>query len=210
MSNESRYLSLFTHCSLLWHLTMRNIMKKWIFACIGLAFVTVSLFAAIDDSNYGGLWEAEHKGKDKTLQMHFYRKGSNNGFRIAIESLRGLTLEIVMSESRSVTFQLVREAGTFHCIGSFKNGRGRGEFEFQPEKTYLSKMSEFGYSNVDSRKQYELAMIDVSTKFVRDLRDVGYRDLELNRVIEMKIHGASAEYARAMASLGYKDIHAEK
>ncbi|MCI0411239.1 hypothetical protein L0222_00390, partial [bacterium] len=185
-------------------------MKKWIFVVFALAFVTVSLLGAVEDSGYSGLWEAEYVAKDQTLQMQFYRKGNNNGFRVAIEAFRGLTLEIILSDSRSVLFQLVREAGIFECKGSFKSGYGRGEYEFQADKTFVSKMSDLGYPGMSSKKQYEMAMLDVNTKFIRDLRELGYRGLDLDQFIEMKIHGASAEYARAMASLGYKDIAADK
>ena len=184
--------------------------KNWIFLFSAILFLTAKLYTAAQDTGYGGTWEAEYNAKSKTLQMQFYRKSNTNGFRVSIEALRGLTVEMILANSRSVTFQLIREAGTFHCTGSFRKGEGRGEFEFQPDQSFQGKMAQLGYSGISAKKHYELAMLDVNTSFVRDLRDAGYKQLDLENVIEMKIHGASAEYAKSLRDLGYKDISADK
>ena len=184
--------------------------KIWLFIVAAVLLLSMRLFSGAENAPYGGTWELDYNAKQKTLQMQLYRKGSSNGFNITLESLRGLTLEMILSDSRSVTFQLVREAGTFHCTGSFKNGEGRGQFDFQPDSTYPSRMAQLGYSGITGKQQYLLATLDVSTRFVRDLRDVGYIEKDLERVIEMRIHGATAEYVRSLQSLGYKNIPSEK
>jgi hypothetical protein len=93
-------------------------MTKWIFLVVCIS-VSIGILSALDSSTLTGSWNGEYSAKDGTLQLQFMRDGSNHGFRVSLQSLKGLTVEMILSKSQSVTFQLIREAGRIHCTGFF-------------------------------------------------------------------------------------------
>ena len=121
----------------------------------------------------------------------------NSSFGVALADLRGLSLSETNLDLPQARFELQRDAGTFFFEGLFRNGKGIGEFRFEPSSGYVAGMRSLGYSDL-SNKLFELAMFDVSRNFIQEMADLGYTNQSLNRLIEFRIHGVSPDYIKAM------------
>jgi beta-lactamase regulating signal transducer with metallopeptidase domain len=158
-----------------------------------------------------GQWLAERKEDGVHLEMT-YRSPNGRG-----RSQHGRTYgagELVgLGPGPEVRFELRRDAGTFHFEGRFDGSGpgalGQGTFTFEGDPSYVREMAGLGY-RVDEDDLFRLALFDVSTRFIAELRQLGYDDLSLDRLFEFRIHGVSPEYIRAMADVGYRSVPAEK
>jgi hypothetical protein len=112
-----------------------------------------------------------------------------------------------------VEFKMRREAGTLSFNGSFQNGRGEGDFTFASDPEYVRKLRSmgvrFGSTRGDDHELMNLALFDVSTAFIRSMRNVGY-DETLDKYVAFRIFRVDPEYVREMASLGFDHLSADK
>ena len=131
------------------------------------------------------------------------RQELRHSFARLLNDLPGLSADVALGPPRSVAFELVRDAGTFHFEGRFESGVGAGHFTFVPSAAHANAMRTLGYPGIDADKAYILAALDVSRRFVEDLAAVGYRGLALEQVIACRIHGADAAFVRALRAEGY-------
>lgn len=166
-----------------------------------------------------GAWTASlsEKSADRVHFNFTYRPHSNNGMTIPIASFSGLTAAQVNATSMTpVNFELRREAGTAVFEGTFRNGKGAGQFTFTGNSGYLQSMRGLGI-DVESRgrkrgrrdsEEEDLlmyALFDVSTAFVKSMIAEGYK-VTLEEYMQMRIFDITPEYIREMRALGYKDI----
>jgi hypothetical protein len=100
-------------------------------------------------------------------------------------------------------FEMLRDAGSLACEGSFRNGGGGGTFVFTPSADYVSALHSLGYNGLDGERLFELAVHNVSRAYLRDLDENGYHHLPLDQVIQLRIHGVSIAYIRDLRALGY-------
>ena len=131
------------------------------------------------------------------------------GFGIRAGDLQGLPAAALSGVASDVRFTWTREAGTFRFSGSFDNGRGAGRYTFEPSSTFLSTMSGLGYRSLTGEDALRLAVIDVTSAYVRDLGQAGYRDLPLEQLTRMRIHKVMPEYIGEMKALGYASLSAD-
>src|SRR3954466_5116125 len=150
-----------------------------------LIMVAMLAISSAAQTQLRGTWTAEVSSKrpDK-LQLNFFRSSERGqmGQSMEYSELKGLDPSAVQATNVPVKFQLVRDAGTVQLDGTFNKGLGHGEFNFAANQEYLSAMKQLGYAEVD-RKAFELAVIDVSRAYAKEIRELGF-DTSLDKLIE--------------------------
>src|SRR5689334_6881148 len=141
--------------------------------------VLVLAFAALASAQQvTGTWTAFVSKKDNDrLNFQFRRaedRRSNMGTDIRLSELSGLSTEALATESRDVKFSLTRDAGVVSFEGHFRDGAGVGNYSFAPNADYVKEMAALGYSGLDDKKLFEMAMIDVTRAYTRELQSLGF------------------------------------
>jgi hypothetical protein len=165
---------------------------------------------------FTGTWTASvNTGKsDDRIQVSFSRNSdgnhSNFGHDYALADFQGLTREQVSAAaSTPVNFRLVREAGTIECEGVFRNGRGAGTWRLVPSAAFRSGMSSRGY-DLSDEDMFKSAMLDVTTRFVDDLKAIGFERLPFEDVVKAVIFKITPQFAGEMKALGFGELGLEE
>jgi hypothetical protein len=175
-----------------------------------LAIAPLLTLSAVAQDQLRGTWTAEISSKHPDqLQLNLYRqsKQSQMGNTMNISDFRGLDRASIDAANTPVRFQLVRDAGTVQFDGTFNKGLGHGEFNFSASQEYLSAMKQMGYS-IDS-KAFELAMIDVSRAYAKEIKDLGYTP-DLQGLIEARIFKVGRDQINGLKSVGVTDLSLHK
>jgi predicted transcriptional regulator len=135
---------------------------------------------------------------------------SQTSFTCGLTDLENLTPDHVLGVPRDVSFELARDAGVLRFIGRFQSGEGAGRFTFVPSADFLVGMSTLGYPAIDTEKAYGLATLDVSRRFVQDLRRLGRSGLTLDQLVALRLHGVDAGFIAALQALGYDYLSADR
>jgi hypothetical protein len=176
-----------------------------------LAIAPLLTFSAAAQTQLRGTWTAEISSKQPDqLQLNLYRqsKQSQMGNSMNISEFRGLDRASIDAANTPVKFLLVRDAGSVQFDGTFNKGLGHGEFNFTANQEYLSAMKQLGYSEVDS-KAFELAIIDVSRAYAKEIKDLGYNP-DLQGLIEARIFKVGREQIAGLKSVGVTDLSLHK
>lgn len=173
---------------------------------------------ATPQDTFSGTWTAEIKRDkaDDRIQFSFHRRsdrGSMNtsGSDYALSDFQGLTREQVFSGTNTrVSFRLVREAGTVDCEGSFRDGKGAGDWRLTPSQSFRSAMSSRGYDNLTDNQMFTSVMINLTSKFVDDLKTIGFDRLPFEDVIKAQIFKVTPQFVTEMKSLGFDNLELEE
>ncbi|HXT21055.1 MAG TPA: hypothetical protein VN923_09915, partial [Thermoanaerobaculia bacterium] len=200
------------------------------------------LLAATAQADVRGGWTAtRHKGGTGKLQLQLQHDHSNHGQSIDLAAFSGLTAaQVAASTATPVTFSLRREAGTVTFDGTFRNGSGGGEFAFAANPAYLATLRDLDvavsrakdHGSSADEQLLSLALLDVSTAFIRSMQAAGYREslddylamrifdvtpelvaefrelgmnLSADDLVAGRIHGVSPAYVRQMRELGRRE-----
>jgi hypothetical protein len=129
---------------------------------------------------------------------------SSSGFRLS--EFQGLTRELASGARTNVSFRLVREAGTFDCEGSFREGKGAGHWTLTPNQSFVSMMRNHGYDNLTEDDLFSAALFDINIKSIEDLKSAGYDRLSFKELVEASIFKVTGEFIREMKSAGYENL----
>jgi hypothetical protein len=168
-------------------------------------------------SSLPGSWTASVSSRDAgvlnvSLRTH---KNENGGNRFERSDFTGLTAEQVRSTTQvPVHFELRHEAGTITFDGLFRSGEGAGTFTFDPNEDFPAQLKKLGVAfdpkDMDTDNELlTLTSFDVSTAFIRSMRDIGY-DVPLEKYVEFRIFGVNPAYVREMRSVGFGNLSADK
>ena len=188
---------------------IRSILMLWLLAMTSAA----PAFAG----GFEGSWTAwlSEKRPGVLQFMMQTRNNGQNGMGFDLSAFDGLTEAQVTSRTRQeVTFTMPREAGTITYEGSFRDGKGAGHFTFESDPDYPRKLQRIGVELEESSKDREhelftLTIFDVSTAFIRSMRDIGY-DVPLEKYVSFRIFRVDPAYVREMESIGFKRLSADK
>jgi hypothetical protein len=174
--------------------------------------------AEAQESTISGTWAAEIKPDkaDKEIQFTFNRRTrsghtsmSGNGFSLA--DFQGLTREqVTASGNTQVSFRLAREAGTVECQGSFRDGKGAGDWRLIPSQAFKSAMRTRGYEDLTDEQVFTSVMVDVTSKFVDDFKSIGFDGLDFKEVIKGRIFNVTPQFASELKSLGFGELGLEE
>lgn len=117
------------------------------------------------------------------------------------------------------TFELRREAGTATFEGTFRKGKGAGQFTFVGNRAYINAIRALGVpfdlnkhrkkETTEEQDLFQLALHDVSTAFIKSMQAEGFKE-SLEKYLTMRIFDITPEYIREMRSLGFKNIDSEE
>lgn len=171
-----------------------------------------SAFAAIE-----GAWTSSASAKNPgEVHLNLTTGRHNNmGTNFALTELTGLTAgQISATTSTPVQFALKREAGTIAFEGSYRNGKGAGQFTFAPDRAYISALRTLGVEfdlggkrrdRNEDETLFTLALHDVSTAYIRSMQAEGFR-VSLEKYLAMRIFDITPAYVREMRSLGFTNL----
>lgn len=159
-----------------------------------------------------GTWTAKVDAKraDRIYLALTYGRNNNTGFAYDLSALTGLAAGAVRAgTSTPVSFVFDREAGRVIFEGSFENGEGSGHFTFEPNASYLDKVRALGVEVTGDERLLDLALIDVSTGYIRSMIAEGY-EVTLEEYQSMRLFDVTPTHVREMRSLGFDHISASE
>jgi hypothetical protein len=197
---------------------MKRIQTLTLVVCL---LAATSAFADID-----GAWTAstETKRPDRIYINITQGRHHNMGTTMRISDFTALSrAQMDATTMTAVRFELRREAGNTTFEGTFRNGKGAGQFNFTGNRDYINLIKALGVPfDLDSDRRrskrddhseeddlFALALHDVSTAFIKQMQAEGFK-VSLEKYLTMRIFDITPEYIREMRSLGYKDIDDEE
>jgi hypothetical protein len=189
-------------------------MRRIVSMCAAVATIAI---APAHAGELQGTWTAslqkEHPGRiDFSLQTG---RNDQHGSRFTRSDFAGLSSAEIESKSRvPVRFELEREAGTITFEGTFRDGRGGGDFTFVPDADYVRKLRSVGVRfeakhGDEDREMLNLALFDVSIPFIRSMQALGY-DETIDKYVAFRIFGVDPDYVHDMESVGFENLSADK
>jgi hypothetical protein len=145
-----------------------------------------------------------------TLHWKSSRHSMNSTMEWSLTQLEGLSPEQLKGVGTNVRFRLSREAGALNCEGYVKNGSGGGVFNFAVSRTFVDAMSKLGYSNLGEEQLLALAVHDVTTTYIREIRAESIQINGINELLAMRIHNVTVGYVRDMKRLGFNGLSSQK
>lgn len=200
-----------------------------IVALIGLYFASVAA-----NSSYCGLgasfrvkaavmaalsgdWTADlstkHPGK---VQLSFQRRTDdgkyNNtmGETFEMSELSGLPADISTASRLDVKFNIIREAGTLVCEGSFRDGRGLGTWTFAPDAGFAAAMKSRGFGSLDEEDMLRAAFHNLTTKYADEIKAAGYDRLTFDELNRAATHDITTAYIKSLREAGYDHLTMEE
>jgi hypothetical protein len=171
-------------------------------------------FPAIAQETITGQWMIDQFPVDGKVQLTIHRSSPHSNMTsssaLAVDQLRGLTRAQMESSGATVRFEIVRNAGTLTCDGYFRSGNGAGPFAFAPNAAFVSEMQSASFAGLPAETVFSMAVHDVTTSFVRDLRGLGVQLRSAEQLIALRIHNVTIDYVRELQALGYNDLSAER
>jgi hypothetical protein len=128
---------------------------------------------------------------------------------VPMTSLAGLSRDQLQSDGMNVRFDVVRDAGTVHCIGYVAHGAGGGTFTFEPSANFANALAARGIARPDDTQQLRMAMANVTIAFVDMLRRSSNAIASSDDIIRVLNHGVDERYVTGLAALGYRNLGAE-
>lgn len=172
--------------------------------------------AQVSQKSLRGEWTAEFKrSKPNEIYFMFQRRGEKGGFNMTSDNLllaelQGLPSEALSSAKTDVSFNIVREAGTFACEGYFRDGRGTGFWTLTPNEKFIAAMRSRGYDNLTEDDLLSAALNNLTTKFIEDLKNAGYDHLTFQELRRALNHEITLAFIREMKSAGYENLSMEE
>ncbi|MBA2379575.1 MAG: hypothetical protein H0V76_08375 [Blastocatellia bacterium] len=186
------------------------------------AFIIIAFgsFVIVAQSEISGTWTAKvsEKSPDK-IQLNFDRSNTGGGRQSSgnsflISELPGIDSQTVRAGG-GIRFQLVREAGTIDCEGSFQDGKGRGTFRFVANPGYLDAMLLRGFDFTQTRSDsktttedrlFTAALLDVKVATADDLRTANFPNLGVDDLFKATIFKIDGRYISEMAATGFPNL----
>jgi hypothetical protein len=121
----------------------------------------------------------------------------------------------------AVRFQLVREAGTIECEGTFADRKGAGTFRFTPNQSFVAAMRSRGFdfeqepsgrhrerSAVD--RLFAAATLNVTTALADDLLSADFGKLDVDDLFKAAIFKVDSKFMREMKASGFPGLGMEE
>jgi hypothetical protein len=208
-------LYLFFQSAMLRSFSVYFFAQRRILAAARVISAIVALVATVFSSTLsaqapGGLWEIEYDPQKGRVYLNFHhyedgrRRGGMTGFTILPSQITGLTQSQLVSGEGPVTFQFMRDAGTFNFEGRIYRGRGNGRFTFAPNPRFIEELARRWYGRPTAEQQFQLGLNDMSYALLDELRNQGYNRPSIEDLVTLGHHGVQFDYVRGLGSLGYR------
>jgi hypothetical protein len=152
-----------------------------------------------------GEWRIEFNRKNpEEVQLTMsLGKSQNWGNGIAISELQGLSREQAMNSAVDVNLRLVRDAGTFELVGSFRDGKGSGRFTLTPDEGFFSALASRGYTNLSDNNVFSAAISGLKISSIDELKAAGYDQLTFDKLIESALFKVNSELIADLRAAGF-------
>jgi len=158
-----------------------------------------------------GEWLLRDEGAAAAHLTLSYREFSSTGNwnqqaneRLAMESLRGLDTQAFRSRTgATLSFEILREAGTFACEGWSRHGRASGHYTFNPDEAFSHELARLGYGTPSAKESLSLALSNTGMDLVREIARSGYDGVSVSQLVRASHHGVTAAYVRDLRDLGF-------
>ncbi len=186
-----------------------------------LTLVVCLLAPSVLAAPIDGAWTAslDEKQSDRLYVSLTRGRSHESGRTMRVSDFATLTTAQIRATSATpVRFEMRREAGTAVFEGTFRNGKGAGQFDFTPNRAIIDairalgvefKLGERRRDRSEDEELFALALHDVSTAYIKSMIGEGYR-VTLEDYLSMRIFDVTPEYIREMRSLGFRNISAEE
>jgi hypothetical protein len=153
-----------------------------------------------------------HRAQGVSADVELFWTDNTNWRRwISMAALRGVTADVITAPGPiPVSFRMEQDAGTFEFEGTFRNGRGTGEFRFRPNRQFASTLVSLGVDGVGSVTDHQLknfAWGGISAGEIREFRALGIWPLSFDEARRLAIYRATPDYVRGMQSAGVSDAN---
>jgi hypothetical protein len=152
-----------------------------------------------------GEWRMEftRKNPDEVQLTMMLGKSHNWGNGIKISELQGLSREQAQNSAIDVSLRLVRDAGTFELVGSFRAGKGSGRFTLTPNEGFFSALAARGYTNLTDNNVFSAAMANLKIAAIDELKAAGYDQLTFDNLIESALFKITSTSIADLRAAGF-------
>src|SRR5215813_6525060 len=183
-----------------------------VFAAVGLLPRSYSAPSSFVQETIRSDWTAKVKQTDKGpvlwLSLNHGSEGRRGGSQMSCDFPLQAFTGLNPNANSNVQFTLQREAGTIFFDGLFKDGRGVGDFRFEPNTGFIGVMRGLGYENLSTEKLFSMASLDVSTSYINELKSLGYDQLPLDQLFGLRALGVTAAFAKEAQDWGFGKLSA--
>jgi BlaR1 peptidase M56 len=168
--------------------------------------VDLDLHTTSDSTWWEGSWFVSSRGDNLEFEL---RAGDD-------EHSWGSSLTVKKSEidpfpgQGSITFKVVREAGTMTFKGQFDGQQGFGHFQFQPDPAYFQALKQMGVEDVDNNNEEGFFLRNVKKDFVAMLQRNGYMPMSRHNVVSLSAMNIDEDFIKSMKGAGIEgldDVH---
>jgi|HubBroStandDraft_6_1064221.scaffolds.fasta_scaffold565052_2 hypothetical protein len=170
-------------------------MRSTILAALAALLALGAPLAALAQTPLHGEWTLSRSAHGNTVRMTVRTDdGEEDGqSSLSIEGAHiGLSAADLDSAGKHVTFDVVRDAGTFACEGWVGGGHGAGTLTFAPSATYAAALQSRGIAPISPREQLAAAMLDLSLAYIDDIARAGYPHLPIEKLIAFRALGVTS------------------
>jgi hypothetical protein len=194
-------------------LNLLSVLTLAIFTAITFA-QTRELKPAISGIGTSGQWTADVKnaaGDDIQFELKSTADNGRNeyssGRTMKVSDFQGMNIgDITAAAKTNVSFNLVRDAGTIHCEGTFSQGLGAGSWKFSPNASFVSAMQSRGFNNLTDADLVRAAFNNLTIKYIDELRSAGYDKLTFDDLARAASHQISVACINELRSAGYNSV----
>jgi hypothetical protein len=181
-------------------------------ALIWVALMLVFATAGKAQSTLSGSWSVQTGGDPSTVVFGVRYDAADEhddlSRSVPMALLAGLSRDQLQSGGVNVRFDVVRDAGTLHCVGYVARGAGGGTLTFAPSASFSDALASRGISRPDDFQQLRMAMANVTIPFVDMLRRNSSAITTSDEIIRVLSHGVDEQYMSGLAALGYRNLGA--
>ncbi|MEL7161998.1 MAG: M56 family metallopeptidase, partial [Bacteroidota bacterium] len=131
-------------------------------------------------------WTAVIERPDICFQFISRSRANDNNFNYQSSRCFPLSSFSDLPQEEMGEFYLKRESGTMTFKGMFEDDQGVGNFSFNPDAGFVSKLQGMGYTNFKDRELWMLFLADMNGEYLSYLKSAGYSPSK-QKLIELSI-----------------------
>ena len=120
-----------------------------------------------------------------------------------LTAFSGFALSDLRREGAHLDAVIAAEAGKITCSGSVHDGRMSGNFTFVPDATFVTRMQQMGFRDLDGEKLEAYTLFRIETAWIHSLQSAGVSDLDSSNLIALRIFHVDTDYIGSLKALGY-------
>lgn len=184
--------------------------NTFVFAVFGFCLI-FGVLANRAAENHSGDWTIRKVDDPAKVEFSLMIHEHNHTSDHSSEWVKSIFAGVDFSKPgrQDVQFTVARDAGKIECEGYLRDGEGAGVFHFQADPNYPKEMSSLGF-RVDDDKQYEMAVMDVSLDFARQMKKENLEELDADKLIAFRIFNVTPEFIHQLRAEGLKAEDSEK